>query len=154
MGFFGIAIACLMMLYRVQAVCRGDVRIVYFMWLLFLILVFVNIWLITTGGPVPHPGISEGCTMIYGRPYKIGSWASALAWTPLIYDTAVLTFIVLRTRKINHMKVMSQSNLVTVLIRDGIVYYSVIFTINLVLAVMIVQAPDGVKNVCSQLQLM
>ncbi|KAF8519370.1 hypothetical protein BU17DRAFT_65965 [Hysterangium stoloniferum] len=116
-----------------SAVCNNDRRIMTFMWLLFLALVVMNVWLITTGGPVSHPNIS--------------------AWTPLIFDTAVLTFVVLRTRKIVRAKILGQSHVVHVLIRDGIVYYVGIFTINLVLAIMIVQAADGVKNICSQLQL-
>jgi hypothetical protein len=46
---------------------------------------------------------------------------SATAWSPLAYDTAVVVLIVLRTHYIVRSKVAGR--VVTVLIRDGLLYF-------------------------------
>jgi hypothetical protein len=46
------------------------------------------------------------------------------------------------------------SHIVKVLLEDGLLYYSVIFSINLVLTLMIIFAPPGLKNITAQLELL
>jgi len=152
MGFFGVAVASLMMLVRIHAIYYGDLYVMSIMWLLFWGMVIVNVWLLTTTGPVIHPGIA-GCSMLFGQSHNIGRWVSATAWTPLCFDTVVIALVIFRTRRIVLAKIAEQSKVVTVLIRDGIMYFSVILAVNLVLAVMIVRAPDGIKNIFAQFQL-
>ncbi|KAF8509967.1 hypothetical protein JB92DRAFT_2942857 [Gautieria morchelliformis] len=152
MGFVGVAIASLMMAFRVVAVYHGNRHVLALISFLFLAMVGINIWLLTTTGPVIHPRI-HGCSMLFGQgSHHVGGWVSATAWSPLVYDTAVVILIVLRTQYIVRSKVAGR--VVTILIRDGLLYFSVIVAVNLVLAVMIVRAPDGIKNICAQFQLL
>ncbi|KAF8519371.1 hypothetical protein BU17DRAFT_65966 [Hysterangium stoloniferum] len=126
---------------RVHAIYRGDRLVLPFMWTLFFIMLGVNVWLLTTTG--------RGCSMLFGKKGHIGTWVSATAWSPLIFDTAVIVLVISRTYSIVRGKISDQSKVVTVLMRDGILYFGVILTINLLLAVMIVKAPDGIKNICA-----
>lgn len=154
MGFLGVAVASLMMLVRVRAIYDGEPYVMFILWSLYSFMFGVNVWLLTTAGPVKHIGIS-GCSMLFGQRVHIsGAWISATAWTPLCFDTAVIVFVILRTWRTLRVKATRHSKIIRVLIRDGIMYYSVIFVINFVLAVMIVRAPDGIKNICAQLQLL
>ncbi|KAF8509969.1 hypothetical protein JB92DRAFT_3097556 [Gautieria morchelliformis] len=152
MVFAGVAIASLMMAFRVVAVYQGNRHVLALISFLFLAMVGIHIWLLTTTGPVIHPGI-HGCSMLFGQgSHRIGGWVSATAWSPLVYDTAVVILIVLRTQYIVRSKVAGR--VVTTLIRDGLLYFSVIVAVNIVLAVMIVRAPDGLKNSSAQFQLL
>jgi len=153
MTYFGVAIASLMMGIRVTAIYRGNRLVFGLMAVLFLGMTGINAWLLTTAGPVVHPDIN-GCSMLFGQDRNIGSWASATAWTPLIYDSVVALLVVLRTRHLVRAKIGGQSRVITTLVKDGLLYYSVILAANLVLAVMIVKAPDGIKNICAQFQLL
>jgi len=153
MGFIGVAIASLMMIVRVNAIYYGNQYVMTLIWILFLTMVGFHAWLFTTVGPVNHPGI-PGCSMLFGVKHKIGFWVSATAWAPLCFDTAVIILVILRTQSIVRAKIASQSKVVTLLIRDGAMYFSVILAVNLVLAIMIVSSRDGLKNICAQLQLL
>lgn len=46
---------------------------------------------------------------------------SATAWSPLVYDTAVVILIVLRTQYIVRAKIAGK--IVVILIRDGLLYF-------------------------------
>jgi hypothetical protein len=58
-----------------------------------------------------------------------GSWASATAWTPLIYDTVVVSLVVLRTRDIVRAKIARQSQVVATLVKDGLLYFTYVPTL-------------------------
>jgi len=155
MTFLGVAIASLMMGVRVTAIYHGNRAVLALISLLFLVMVSINAWLLTTAGPVHHPTDIHGCSMIFGQNgQNIGVWASATAWTPLIFDTVVLALVIFRTRGIVRAKMAGQFRVVSTLIKDGLLYFSVILTANLVLAIMIVRAPDGIRNICAQFQLL
>jgi len=154
MTFIGIAIASLMMGVRAVAIYHGNRLVIVFLSALFLAMTAVHVWLLTTAGPVPRSPNMHGCSMLFGQTYDIGKWASATAWSPLIFDTAVLVLVVLRTRRIVQAKIAGQSRVISTLIKDGVLYFGVILAANLVLAIMIVQAPDGVKNIGAQFQLL
>ncbi|GJJ09245.1 hypothetical protein Clacol_003467 [Clathrus columnatus] len=145
MGFLGVAVASLMMLVRVRAIYNREAYVMFVLWTLYIIMVGVNVWLLTTAGPVKHPGIS-GCSMLFGQTVHIGAWDSGTAWTPLAFDTAVIFFVILRTWRSLRLKITRNSKIIKVLIRDGIMYYTVIFAVNLVLAVMVVRAPAPITT--------
>ncbi|KIJ34936.1 hypothetical protein M422DRAFT_262901 [Sphaerobolus stellatus SS14] len=155
MGFIGVAIASLMMIVRVHAIYAGNRYVLVVLGTLFAVFVGLHSWLFTTTGPVIHPALS-GCSLLFGEKKHIGNWTSSTAWSPLLLDTAVIVFVVWRTHNILKTKLnrQSTSNIVNVLIRDGIMYYTVIFAVNLILAIMIVSSPNGIKNLCAQLQLL
>ncbi|KAF9066427.1 hypothetical protein BDP27DRAFT_1423813 [Rhodocollybia butyracea] len=67
---------------------------------------------------------------------------------PLVYDTVVFSLTLYRTLPslFNH----EVSWILRKLFENGIIYYSVIFTVNVILMVMILAGPVGVKNVAAQ----
>jgi hypothetical protein len=77
--------------------------------------------------------------------------ASSTAWLPLLYDTVVVSFTLYRTANSVYSK--SASNLFRVLLREGLLYYSVICTITLVLTIMITSTGQSIRNIASQLHL-
>ncbi|KIJ53035.1 hypothetical protein M422DRAFT_243003 [Sphaerobolus stellatus SS14] len=147
MSIFGIAIASLMMIVRVHAIYAGNRYVMVVLGALFAVFVSLQAWLFTTTGR---------CSLLFGEKKHIGKWTSSTAWSPLLLDTAAIVFVVWRTHDILKTKInrQSTSNVVNVLIRDGIMYYTVIFAVNLILAIMIVSSPNGIKNLCAQLQLL
>jgi hypothetical protein len=148
----GINIVGLMMLVRIYALYNRELRIVAGVATLLLVEIGMYAWLMTTGVPVQHVA-STSCTMIFGESNKIAS--SASAWLPLLYDTVVLVLTLKRTipsaRRNSRDSTMHLTNR---LLEDGLIYYSAIFAVTLVLTVMIVAAPPGLKNITAQLELL
>ncbi|GJJ09246.1 hypothetical protein Clacol_003468 [Clathrus columnatus] len=52
-----------------------------------------------------------------------GSWASASAWIPLVYDTAIVLLVLFRATPLAKASIVGQDILVKRLLRDGLVYY-------------------------------
>jgi len=152
MTVIGLSVSSLIMAARVIAMYYGNRPVLAFITILWCILVGVNAWLLTWGIPVVHPQGIRGCSMIYSP--VIGGWAAAAAWLPLLYDTSVVALLMYRTRSISRGKVAGQSRIVTTLIKDGLMYYSVILAANVTLVSMIIKSDPGIKNICAQFQLL
>ncbi|KAF5382498.1 hypothetical protein D9615_003044 [Tricholomella constricta] len=96
------------------------------------------------------PDFSTACTMIFDPDISI--LASSSAWLPLLYDTIIVgltlyqTWPALRYRK--------SSFVMRRLLEDGLIYYIAIFSVTLVLTIMIIAAPPGLKNITAQLELL
>ncbi|KAH8109770.1 hypothetical protein DFH11DRAFT_902663 [Phellopilus nigrolimitatus] len=143
----GFGLAGLMMIIRVNALYGGDCRpvqaILVFFW---IVQVVLYSWILSMGIPVPRtPGI-HGCSLIFNTQRR--DWASLSAAAPLIFDTAVIVLILFKTAGARR-NCMS-SMLLKTLMSDGVLYYSVVFTANLALTIMIVVAPPGLKNILGQ----
>ncbi|KAG1814621.1 uncharacterized protein BJ212DRAFT_342673 [Suillus subaureus] len=144
----GIEIVGLMMLIRVVAIYRYHRAVIVPAVFLLLAWIVVTAWLLSNGGPVTHVNNIHSCTMVFNS----GHIASASAWLPLLYDTYVFgltfkrTFSSIRNREAGH--------IIRTLFADGLLYYSVICTVNLVLTIMIIKSDDGVKNIAAQLELL
>ncbi|KAL0569577.1 hypothetical protein V5O48_012386 [Marasmius crinis-equi] len=145
-----VEVVGLMMFLRIRALYARNKAI---QGLLVLILLFetgMNAWLISRGQPVVHNPdsgrTSHACTMIFDP--SISGLASASAWIPLLYDTIVFGLTINRTLPAIRRK---QAGVVLKrILEDGLLYYSVIFIITLVLTIMIIAAPDGIKNILAQ----
>jgi len=153
MTMIGVNIVGLMMLVRIYALYHRELWTVAAVAALLLVEIGMYSWLMTTGIPVPHTAGSTSCTMIFGESNKIAS--SASAWLPLVYDTVVLVLTLRRTFP----SVRNRGNDTTLYImkrvlEDGLIYYSAIFAVTLVLTVMIAAAPPGLKNITAQLELL
>ncbi|OJA21022.1 hypothetical protein AZE42_02339 [Rhizopogon vesiculosus] len=97
---------------------------------------------------VNHSDGVRSCTMVFTS----GSLASASAWLPLIYDTYIFGLTLYRT--FPSIRNKEAGKIVRTLFADGLLYYSVICTVNLVLTIMIIRAPVGLRNIVAQLELL
>jgi len=152
MTMIGISIADIMMFMRIRALYPRMWSVQAFVFSIFLTFVGVNSWLLTHGVPVPHPAypLVDSCTMIFETKIP-GALTSSSAWLPLLYDTIVVSLTIIRTAS----SVVSKnpSQMFRVLLREGLLYYSVIFAITLILTLMINFAPPSIKNITAQLHL-
>ncbi|KAF7297562.1 hypothetical protein MKEN_01378700 [Mycena kentingensis (nom. inval.)] len=152
MTLIGIHVVALMMLLRIYALYSTKRVIVWGVGLLFLVSLGMNAWLLTRGEAVVHNPDSRvvACTMIF--PPEISILASSSAWLPLLYDSVVLVLTLAKAipfvTKRNGTYVMKR------ILEDGLLYYSVIFSVTAVLTIMIVSAPPGLKNIAAQLELL
>jgi len=108
----------------------------------------VNAWLLSHGVAVTHNDGIKACTMVFDP--SIGPIASASAWLPLLYDTLILALTINRT--LTAIRQRTAGKIMRVLLRDGILYYSVIFAVNVVLTLMIASAPQDIQNITAQLE--
>ncbi|KAG1842812.1 hypothetical protein C8R48DRAFT_737311 [Suillus tomentosus] len=151
MTAIGIEIVGLMMLIRVIAMYRYQRAAIVLAVFLLLAWIVVTGWLLSHGGPIIHTDNIHSCTMVFNSGSITWISASASAWLPLLYDTYILgltlncTLPLIRNKEAGHV--------IRTLFADGLLYYSVICTVNLVLTVMIIRAPEGVKNIAAQLEL-
>ncbi|GLB38201.1 putative expressed protein [Lyophyllum shimeji] len=144
-------IASFMMLLRVYALYYTQKWVVVSVALLHFFGTSVVIWLTTTGQPVlhnPNSGVHL-CAMFFDTDITV--LATAAAWLPFLFDTAVLGLILHRT--IPSIRDKHLSYIMKRLLADGVVYYSAIFSVALLLTLMIIAAPPGLKNICVQLEL-
>ncbi|KIK48053.1 hypothetical protein CY34DRAFT_798676 [Suillus luteus UH-Slu-Lm8-n1] len=145
----GIEIVGVMMLLRVFAIYKHQWAAIAPAVLLLLAWIVVTAWLLSYGEPVPHSDFVHSCTMVFN---SSGSIASASAWLPLLYDTYIFGLTLNRT--LPSIRNKEAGHVLRTLFADGLMYYSVICTINLILTVMIVRARSGIKNIAAQLELL
>ncbi|KAI0766029.1 hypothetical protein BC629DRAFT_1442790 [Irpex lacteus] len=143
----GISIVALMMLLRIRALYHKQKAVVVFTGVCFCVELSVNAWLLSHAIPVRHNNGIHACTMIFDE--SVGWAASAFAWMPLAYDTMVFGLTLYKT--VGPMRKKTAGKISQVILTDGILYYSVILTVNLVLTIMLVAAPPGLQNICSHL---
>ncbi|RPD62481.1 hypothetical protein L227DRAFT_609683 [Lentinus tigrinus ALCF2SS1-6] len=148
MTVIGINTTALMMLLRVYAMYEKRKSIVLFVGLIFCVEFGTNAWLLTHGVAVRHTAGIHACTMIFDSDRVKGAIASASAWLPLIYDTIVLALTLWRAHPGKHR--VTVGRIMRIMVKEGLLYYSVIFTITFILTLMIVSAPDGLKNITAQ----
>ncbi|KAJ7163099.1 hypothetical protein C8R46DRAFT_1221894 [Mycena filopes] len=139
-----------MMLLRINALYPTRKWIAGLLGALLAVETGINIWLISRGEPVLHNRASgvHACSMVFDP--AISTAASASAWYPLLYDSIVFALTVNRTLPAIRKK--EAGFIVKKLLEDGLLYYSVIFSITFVLTFMIVGAPPGTKNICAQME--
>lgn len=75
-----------------------------------------------------------------------GPIAATTAWFPLLYDTVVVGLTLNAFRRPN----MHTKGIMRVLVEEGLLYYSVIFSVTLALTIMIASADTGVRNLLAQ----
>ncbi|KAF8813051.1 hypothetical protein BYT27DRAFT_7181879 [Phlegmacium glaucopus] len=163
-----VEVVGLMMLLRINALYPHQKWISRSLALILILETLMNAWLISRGEPVihnPNSGIhawfsilqcTPGSTHRY-RPKPIlillshrSGWASASAWIPLLYDTIIFGLTLYRTVPPIHRE--EASYIIKRLLEDGLLYYSVIFSVTFVLTFMIVAAPPGTKNIAAQME--
>ncbi|KAI0265576.1 hypothetical protein BC834DRAFT_969965 [Gloeopeniophorella convolvens] len=149
MTMIGISVVALMMFVRVHALYTRMFAVQALALSILLAYIGTNAWLLTHGAPVQHKSpLVESCTMIFTG---VGWAASASAWLPLLYDTVVVALTLART--VGSIWSHTAGQIVRVLLREGLLYYSAICTITLLLTIMILAADQSVRNVAAQVEL-
>jgi len=152
MTLIGIHVVGIMMLLRINALYSTNRILVGSVFFLWLVSFCMNAWLLSRGEPVSHNPLSgvRACTMIF--PPELSTIASSSAWLPLLYDSVILVLTLKKTLPL--VKKGNGTFMVKRLLEDGLIYYSAIFTVTLVLTIMIISAPPGLKNIAAQLELL
>ncbi|KAF9474587.1 hypothetical protein BDN70DRAFT_936524 [Pholiota conissans] len=145
-----VEVVGLMMLLRINAIYPHQKWIIKGLGVILFGETLVNGWLISRGEPVVHNPMSgvHACSMVFDP--AISGAASASAWIPLLYDTIIFGLTLYRT--VPPIRKEEASYIVKRLLEDGLLYYSVIFSITFILTFMIVAAPPGTKNICAQME--
>ncbi|PIL22618.1 hypothetical protein GSI_15308 [Ganoderma sinense ZZ0214-1] len=146
----GINIASLMMLLRIYAMYETQKFIVAFVAIIFCLEFGTNAWLLSHGIAVHHSPQVKACSMIFDSSRLPGVAASATAWTVLVYDTIVLLLTIFKTY--SSLRYKTVAGTMRTLLKEGVAYYSVIFSVTLVLTLMIAFAPPGIQNLCAQME--
>ncbi|KAF7357493.1 hypothetical protein MSAN_01345500 [Mycena sanguinolenta] len=152
MTLIGIHVVGIMMLLRINALYSTNRLLVAFVLGLWLVMFGVNAWLLTRGQPVihnPQSGV-RACTMIF--PPQLSTIASSSAWLPLLYDSVILVLTLMKTLPL--LKKGSGTYMIKRLLEDGLIYYTAICSVTLVLTIMIISAPPGLKNIAAQVELL
>ncbi|KAJ3790146.1 hypothetical protein GGU10DRAFT_188692 [Lentinula aff. detonsa] len=153
MTMIGINIVGLMMLIRIYALYKNQKWVVAGVAVLLLVEMATYSWLMSTGIPVQHHPNITSCTMIFGEKDSVAS--SSSAWLPLLYDTVVLILTLRATiPSVRNAQGSTTIYIMKQLLKDGLMYYGVIFAVTLVLTVMIIDAGSGLKNITAQLELL
>ncbi|KIM78447.1 hypothetical protein PILCRDRAFT_824331 [Piloderma croceum F 1598] len=151
MTVIGIEVVNIMMLLRVHALYYRKSQIVIgLVASILLVETGMNIYLLMNGIAVPHTSGVHSCSMIFDP--SIGNAASASAWIPLLYDTVV--FFLTLYRILPSIQHREAGHVVRTIFKDGLLYYSVIFCVTLVLTIQITASPAGIKNITAQLELL
>jgi len=151
MTMIGISVVAVMMFVRVRALYPRVFTVQAIVLAILFTFLGINTWLLTRSIPVPHPAypLVDSCTMIMDP--AVGWIASSSAWLPLLYDTVVIALTLRRTASFVTAK--NPSRLFVVMLQEGLLYYSVICTITLILTVMIISSNSGVRFITAQLEL-
>ncbi|KAF8644430.1 hypothetical protein AX16_008489 [Volvariella volvacea WC 439] len=151
MTVIGISIVAIMMFLRIKALYHAQRFVVWAVAFLWFFQTGIQAYLLTRGEAVVHNEDSgvQACTMIFDPEIIL---ASSSAWLPLLYDTVIFGLTLYRTfpsiRHRNAPFVMKR------LLEDGLIYYIAILAVTLVLTIMIIAAPPGLKNITAQLELL
>ncbi|KAJ7719939.1 hypothetical protein B0H16DRAFT_1739116 [Mycena metata] len=132
-----------MMLLRINALYPTRKWITALLGVLLAVETGINAWLISRGER--PPAFTPAPWFL-----TLSSAASASAWYPLMYDSIVFALTVNRT--LPSIRKKEAGFIVKKLLEDGLLYYSVIFSITFVLTFMIAGAPPGTKNICAQME--
>ncbi|KAG0704836.1 hypothetical protein DFH29DRAFT_801221, partial [Suillus ampliporus] len=141
MTAIGIQVVALMMFLRVRAMYRNNRYAVSLVASLLFAWVAVGAWLLSHG---------EGqrlSYLAYSSMLRKGL-ASAWAWVPLCYDTVVFALTLNRT--LPSIRDKEAGHVIRALFSDGALFYSVMCVINLIFTIMVVRAPQGLKNITGQ----
>ncbi|KZP11162.1 hypothetical protein FIBSPDRAFT_708454, partial [Athelia psychrophila] len=139
----GVEIVGLMMLIRVYALYHKSRYIAGGVAFILFVETATNVYLLVYASAVAHWSPSP-CSMIFSGNHIA---TSATAWMPLLYETIVFKLTLFRT--LESLKNGETAYLLRTMFRDGLIYYAVIFTVNLTLTVMIISAPVGIQNVAA-----
>ncbi|KLO13597.1 hypothetical protein SCHPADRAFT_940259 [Schizopora paradoxa] len=170
-----IEVSALIMFQRIRALYRYQRKVQYFVAGILLVETVIFALLMTSGTAVIHPdlfdhgmaefpeyvfyshsfGFALACTMIFNSKRWGGAFFPSLrAFIPLFYDTVIIVLTLIKYREFESVRTngSGKNSITRTLLRGGMLYYSVIFVISTILAIMVIKAPSNLKNIAGQLQ--
>ncbi|KAF8993646.1 hypothetical protein BDQ17DRAFT_130354 [Cyathus striatus] len=103
----------------------------------------VKIWAFTDGTSLVLPPQLVGCILVGRTPLRFSfTWIAEL-----VFDSVMFILTLWRTIIQNHIRRGNAMSLLTLVIRDGVVYFAVIFVANLVTVLMFLLASPDIKAI-------
>ncbi|KAF5363448.1 hypothetical protein D9756_001011 [Leucocoprinus leucothites] len=139
----------LVMILRVYAIYDRNVRILVLLLMLWAAQIVVSAYGLHTGYPAPLPKGLVGCILTGEGPLFPSVWIS-----PLVTDSAIFFLTINRTKHYLHHLLspfMSEAaaRALMILVRDGTMYFFVIFLANLLNTLMFFLAPSDLKAIAA-----
>lgn len=98
----------------------------------------ISVWLLSHGEAVRHEeSFDHACTMFF---HLTAFPPSLSAWIPLLFDTVVIGLVLYKCLPKIPEKRITMTRVYETLVKDGLMYYAVLFSVNFVLGVMIIVA--------------
>ncbi|KAF8591829.1 hypothetical protein K439DRAFT_1626340 [Ramaria rubella] len=138
-----------LLLLRIYAIYNRSVIVLGYLGALIASQVAVSIYLFTFPGStvLPLPPINtpafHGC--LYIPSPRLGLWASSVLVLELVYDVSVFCLIAIKAWKAMSFNTLGLHGLMYLLIKDGAMYFLVIFSFILLWFMMDMLAPEGLK---------
>jgi len=150
----GITLSEVVMFMRIKALYPRVPALQAFVLSILLAFVAVNTYLLTYGAPVQHAAypLVDSCTMITDLHVPV-VLAASTAWLPLLYGTVVVCLTVRRTARSVLSKGAGASQMLRLLLEEGLLFYGAICSITIFFTVFIFRAPQTVRNIAGQLHL-
>ncbi|KAF7760642.1 hypothetical protein Agabi119p4_10051 [Agaricus bisporus var. burnettii] len=120
--------------------------------LILIIETIVNLWLIIFAHRVihnPKSGVTSCSNVFDNEKPGIAVLGPASAWIPLMYDTVVFALTLYRTVPPLR-NATNTSTIIRRLFEDGLLYYTVILAVTLVLTTMLIKSPEGIRQIAAQ----
>lgn len=139
-----IAIGVIFIL-RVRAIFARDRFITAFVWALLAAQIALKIWAFTDGVRLVLPDELVGCILVGRNQTRI-----AFTWiAELIFDTVIFALTLYKTLRIYHVQLGKRKplSLFVLIVRDGIIYFGVIFAANLANVLVFMLAEEGVRSI-------
>ncbi|KAF8585274.1 hypothetical protein K439DRAFT_1632805 [Ramaria rubella] len=148
-----LIVADILLLLRVYALYYGSWLVMIYLGSLIVCQIVVDSVLFTFpgNGPLPVPGISSinlpafnGC--IFDPSPRLGHWPTAVLVLELVYDLSIFSLIIVKTWREVSMNALGHRGLARLIIRDGTLYFLVIFPMIFIWAIMNLFAPPVLKE--------
>ncbi|KAG2089022.1 uncharacterized protein F5147DRAFT_658507 [Suillus discolor] len=94
--------------------------------------------------------LGKTCHEVYDLPLNVRALSVTQAWLPLAYDTAIFVMTLWRTLPKHRSGISPIDPMLPTFQSNGALYYIIICSANLVLTVMIIQVPPGLKGIAAQ----
>jgi hypothetical protein len=135
-----VVVAELTLILRVYALYLSNKYILAFIMTLLTGQIIFMAYALTFGIRVPLPPGWPGCVLTGSGPWFGGFWAA-----PIVTDTCIFFLTLWRT--IRYQKRHGRMNYMQIIMRDGILYFGVIFSVNMMNCVIFFSAPTDLKAI-------
>ncbi|KAF8532566.1 hypothetical protein JB92DRAFT_602234 [Gautieria morchelliformis] len=135
-----VAIAELIMILRVYAIYLANKYVLVFLLSILSGQIITEAWGVQFSIRIPQPSTFPGCV-----PTGSNNWFAALWVAPLVTDACIFVLTIWRT--VRYKRKHGRMTTMDIILRDGIMYFFVIFSANLMNSLIYFLAPEDLKAV-------